>query len=120
MISMFTEGWKSQESQRLFQQKVEMSHILLLDDLGKEMKKKTNLSEATFDSVLRTRVQSGRPTFITTNMSEEEMTSGYGGAIMSLLKETSIDQEVSGEDFRIKAGKRSLMEALSGNIRPIV
>lgn len=120
MMEMFTAGWASKEDKALFQQRVVMSQVLLLDDLGREYKTKTNLSETTFDFLLRTRVQHGRPTFITTNMSEDQLRQGYGSAVISLLSENAILQEVKGKDFRQRARSRTFDEVRSGNIRPIV
>src|SRR5690606_15714375 len=107
------------EDQATFQRRVKQSQVLLLDDIGKEMKTKTNLAESSFDDVLRSRVLVGRSILITSNMSVEEMGEGYGAAIFSLLKETSIVHEFSGEDFRTKANKRLLSETLSEEVRPI-
>jgi DNA replication protein DnaC len=119
MIEMFTAGWKSMEEQALFQKKVKQSKVLLLDDIGKEMRTRNNLAESTFDDVLRSRVQDGRPTFITSNMTIEEMGQGYGSAVFSLLQEVSIVHEFSGDDYRQKSNQRLLDEALSGIVRPI-
>ena len=120
MIEMFTAGWTSKEEKAFFQRRVTMSQVLLLDDLGREYKTKTNLSETTFDFLLRTRVQNGLPTFITTNMTTSQLREGYGSAVISLLSENAILQEVSGSDFRRKAQTRTMAEIKSGNVRPIV
>lgn len=120
MISMFTSGWKSYEEQQLFESRIKNSQVLLLDDVGKEFKTKTNLAESTFDDVLRTRIQTGRPTLMTTNMSLADMREGYGSAVLSLLQETSITHTFQGNDFREKARDRALNETLNGEIRPIV
>lgn len=119
MVEMFTSGWRSSEDQRYFQEKFVHSEVLLLDDLGRELKTKNRLAETTFDDVLRRRVQDGRPTFLTTNMDYEELNDGYGGAILSLLKEVSITQEFSGDDFRPISSQRALDEIRAGEIRPI-
>lgn len=120
MIDMFTSGWQAREDQQRFQSKIVNSRVLLLDDVGKEFRTKTNLAESTFDSVLRRRVQDGKPTFMTTNMLLSEMETGYGAAIFSLLREVSITEEVAGQDFRKVAAERTLSEVLSGSTRPIV
>ena len=120
MIDMFTAGWKSREDQKLYQRRVTQSQILLLDDLGKEMKTSTKLSESTFDSLLRTRVQNARPIFLTTNMTLEDMKAGYGNAVFSLMQENAIMLSVAGDDFRPKARQRSLAELSRGETRPIV
>lgn len=119
MVEMFTAGWKSVEDQKYFQKKIMYSDVLLLDDLGRELKTRNKLSESTFDNVLRRRVQDGRPTFITTNMSLVELSEGYGGAILSLLKEKSISYEVNGIDFRPTANSKLLREVTAGESRPI-
>lgn len=119
MIDMFTAGWRSADEQQKFQDRVRGSDILLLDDIGKELKTKNNLSESTFDSVLRFRVQNGKPTFITTNMTYDELREGYGGAIFSLMGETSVVHKLEGKDFRPQSADRLLVETQQGITRPI-
>jgi hypothetical protein len=53
-------------------------------------------------------------------MSLEEMKEGYGSAILSLLQETSLVQEVAGRDYRERAGNSKLQEILNGLQRPII
>lgn len=118
-IDMLTAGWKSNDDRRYFQRRFVDSEILLLDDIGRELRSKSNLTESTFDTILRTRVQEGRPSFITTNMSPEELGDGYGSAVLSLLKEHSIVCEMSGEDFRSRSNARTLKEIRDGESRPI-
>ena len=120
MVAMFTAGWRSDEDRLHFQKKFVNSQVLLLDDVGRELRTKNNLAETTFDSILRTRVQEGRTTFITTNFTPQEIENGYGSAALSLLKEVSIHYEFSGEDFRSKSQQRTVNEVKSGVTRPIV
>lgn len=119
-IEMFTAGWKSREEQRWFQDKFVGSEVVLLDDVGRELRNKSRLSETTFDNILRTRVQYGRPTYITTNLTPEELEEGYGAGVLSLLKENSIYWHFKGGDFRPKANTRKLAEIANGESRPIV
>lgn len=119
MIELFTAGWRSPEEQAWFQRKVVQSDVLLLDDLGRELKRNSKLSESTFDDVLRTRVQSGKVTFITTNLSPGEMKEGYGSAVLSLLQESSVVKEIQGSDFRPHANQRMRDEIAAGEVRPI-
>jgi DNA replication protein DnaC len=93
---------------------------LLLDDVGREWRNKSGLSEVTFDNIIRTRVQAGRTTIPTTNMSLKELAEGYGGGVLSLLAEKSVQFEFSGEDFRPLANKRERDEINAGWTRPIV
>ena len=93
--------------------------FLLLDDLGRDLRTGNNLPQSTFDSILRTRVQEGRTTLITTNMSMRELETGYGAASLSMLKEVSLRIEVNGSDFRPRANARTLTELDDDEMRPI-
>ena len=120
MIEMYTAGWHSEDERDYFHRKVVGSQVLLLDDVGRELKRDTRLEETTFDNVLRTRVQHGRSTIITTNMTPEEMAEGYGGAVLSLLREKSIVIEIGGDDYRKQANERELARDRRGERRPIL
>lgn len=116
-IEMFTAGWRSANEKQRFQRRFVGSEVLLLDDVGRE---DTSLSETTLDNILRTRVQYGRPTFLTSNLTLDEIGQGYGAAILSLLRENSILFNFSGEDFRAEANARTIEEIKAGEVRPIV
>ena len=118
MKEALTAGWNSDEEKRWFDRRFRYSQVLLLDDLGKEHK--NTLSQSTFDGVLRTRVQGGRPTILTTNLSLDAMSSGYGSSVLSLLRRQSLVLEMEGEDFAGQHAQRLLAESLSGETRPIV
>ena len=119
MIELFTAGWRSPDEQRWFQRKIVQSDVLLLDDLGRELKRNNKLSESTFDDVLRTRVQTGKVTLITTNLTPAEMKEGYGRAVLSLIRESSLVRQIEGKDFRPEANERMREEIAAGEVRPI-
>lgn len=119
-IDLFTKGWGDQEEKANFERRILQSDVFFLDDLGKEFKTKNNLAESTFDHILRERVIAGRPTFITTNLTEAEMGVGYGSAVLSLLRETSIQHEMSGDDWRASAQERKISEAVRDDVRKVV
>jgi DNA replication protein DnaC len=120
-VEMFTAGWSDKADQKYFQAKFINSEVLLLDDVGKELRgTRINLAETTFDAILRQRVQAGRTTFITTNMNPAEIEDGYGAAILSLIREKSLELLFSGDDFRVNARERGIDEVLKGEVRPIV
>jgi DNA replication protein DnaC len=120
MVDMFTKGWGDNAEKERFERKIIDSDFLVLDDIGKEFRSKTNLAESTFDHILRQRAVNLRPTVLTTNMSEDELAYGYGAAIFSLLRERSDSHEMTGEDWRSEAHERSLSEIGRGEVRPIV
>jgi len=119
-IEMFTAGWRSIEEKQYFQEKFMYSQVLLLDDLGRELRTGHNLPQSTFDMILRTRVAEGRPTILTTNCSLAELETGYGAQVLSLLQEQSVSYQFSGTDFRPRANKRTKDELDAGEVRPIV
>lgn len=119
LVEMFAAGWRDKDELRHFQKKIRMSDVLLLDDLGREFRNSSKLAETTFDDVLRSRTQAGRPTIITTNCSRLELQEGYGAGALSLLSENSLSHAFSGEDFRPIANVRLHEEVDSGAIRPI-
>lgn len=119
-IDMYTSGWYSLEDKQRFQRQFLNSDVLLLDDVGKEMRAKTNnLPPATFDNILRSRVQAGRATLLTTNMTMRELGEGYGAAVLSLLTESSLLLEFDGEDYRPHSRERTQRELDAGETRPI-
>jgi len=118
-IEYFTAGWKSADEKRWFQDKFLSSEVLLLDDVGRELRTKNQLSESTFDLILRSRVRDGRSTLLTTNMDAGELSTGYGSAVFSLLREKSVFIEVTGQDHRSAANAREMDEIRNGEMRPI-
>lgn len=119
-IEAFTATWGNAEEKQWFTRKFQYSQILLLDDLGRELRSSTKLSPSTFDMILRPRVQGNRPTFLTTNLTPNELTHGYGAATLSLLREASLEIDFSGDDYRPQVPRRVLSEMRSGESRPIV
>jgi hypothetical protein len=45
---------------------------------------------------------------------------GYGSAVLSLIREKSLEEEFVGDDFRPKANEREVDEVLKGWTRPVV
>lgn len=119
MIEAFTRTWTSESEKEWFAQKFMRIPILLLDDLGKERRNSSKLSETTFDNILRTRVHEGRVTLLTTNMSMAELLNGYGASAFSLLREVSLEIPVKGTDYRDNVASRKLEDSISKERRPI-
>ena len=122
MIDTYTGGWNDREEKVWFHKRIKNARILVMDDVGKEYqgKAKTGLPESTFDEVLRHRVAASTPTIITTNLSMTRLQEGYGGGVMSLLRERSATYEFGGKDFRDTQRNRTLDEIDQGLTRPAV
>lgn len=119
-VENFTATWGDNDEKKNFHRRFISSRLLGLDDLGKEYRSASGLSITTFDHILRTRVQHGRPTLLTTNMNPVEMRAGYGAGTLSLLVEKSVEVPLMGVDFRPRSHERTLAEIKAKEVRPIV
>ena len=90
------------------------SQVLLLDDVGRELKRSNRLPETTFDNVLRTRVQHGRSTIITTNMTPDELGRDTAARCCACCGRSRSCIEVGGDDYRKQANQRELDEIADG------
>lgn len=75
---------------------------LAIDDLGKEFKAEgvsAELANATIDYILRYRVQRNKPTWLTFNMTLNEIKQTYNGHVASLLKRNTTAIEFTGADY---------------------
>ncbi len=74
------------------------AQFLFLDDLGAE--NTTDFAREHFFTILDVRCQKKKPTFITTNLSMNELSAKYGERISSRLKEMCAILEIKGSDKR--------------------
>jgi DNA replication protein DnaC len=119
MVDEYTRGWGSDEEKRWFDRKVRYAEVLLLDDIGKEGSR-GSLPERTFNNLLRDRVQGGRPTLITTNISPGELGAVYGSNSLRMLYESAMEIHFTGDDVSLTINKRNNDEMFAGEVRPIV
>jgi DNA replication protein DnaC len=118
-MEMYTAGWRDRDDKRRFEERFLHTRVLLLDDMGREAKSSNNMQESTFEHIVRNRVQSCRPTILTTNLNYGDLEESYGEAAMSLLTEQSMVLEMTGDNFRPKSNTRKFDEPESGERRPI-
>lgn len=81
--------------------------VLVIDDLGRERETASGFVSGMLDEVIRTRVDNGLCTHITTNLllTKGQIADRYGEPLESLLKEVTKAFEWSAEDFRNKIYK---------------
>jgi DNA replication protein DnaC len=125
MIDTFTSGWHSEEAKDWFRAKIRGAHLLVIDDVGKEMHQGlqgnvSNVARHVIDDVLRFRYSSGLPTVLTTNDPLDDLATRYGMGVLSLMSENAITFHFSGADWRPQAKVRLEVEVESGLTRPIV
>jgi DNA replication protein DnaC len=101
LIDTFATGWQDEETREWFNARVRNAKVLMVDDVGRERNKGPgSVGESLLEGVLRHRVGRAMPTIITTNMSPDDLLSGYGGHSMSLISERSIRYHFDGVDRR--------------------
>jgi DNA replication protein DnaC len=104
LLSSMKAGWKDSDFSKWYRHKVDSAHLLVLDDVGKEMVAgsgfNNDFAKLTMDNIVRTRVQQGRTTIVTTNLSSNDMRQVYGPALASLMSEQMVEVIVRGDDYR--------------------
>lgn len=121
MVEMYTSGWRDKVDKDHFERRIMNCGVLVIDDLGKESGDKTvEFIDRLLDRVIRHRTSASLPTFASTNKTPEQLESGYGQYVASLLTETCVFVETSGVDWRPQARKRTQDEIKQGLTRPLV
>lgn len=121
LIDAFAEGWRGKEERQWFNRRVRNAEVLFVDDVGRERNKGTGtVGESALEEVLRYRASQSMPTVITTNENPENFANGYGGHVMSLLSERSLDFHFVGQDRREQMRERSKDEIRNNVTRPIM
>jgi DNA replication protein DnaC len=129
-----------EEAKVWFQRRIHHAKVLVVDDVGQEFRTQrmvslaeaekygtqpgrahfsSSVAGAAFDSVLRDRVASARPTFFSTNYTLEELEKAYESNIISLLCECSATYQFTGADYRRITDQRN-EEVQQGLTRPLV
>lgn len=133
MFSALMEGFDDPDVRKWFDSRVRNAGLLVVDDVGREYGRKKQAvagegmkegpsaaAKTLMDEVLRHRVASSLPTIVTTNLTPDDIATEYGGNVLGLLYERSLDYEVQGRNFRQRAKERLIEEAQQGLRRPVV
>lgn len=141
MLNTFAGGWHDKEERLWFHARVKNAGVLCIDDLGRESKReefvgkeraaatgetvgkvRTTRSwvENALEETIRHRVANSKPTIITTNLDPERIEAGYGGHLLSLLRERCFTLRFTGEDRRSEMRVRFINEARDGLRRPVM
>lgn len=120
LIDYFTAGWRDEDERRWFNRRVRNADVLVIDDLGREHKGRSEVVESMLDQVIRHRTAMAQPTIITTNNTPDMVKRGYGSNVMSLLSERSLWVPLAGADFRGASNERTKSEKRDGLTRPLV
>lgn len=120
MIDMFASSWHDNDAKTWFYRRVKNAGSLSLDDVGREMKGRTNISEAVADEIIRHRVAAAKPSMVSMNLSLKQLEQSYGPNVFSLLSEASATYEFVAQDMRTKQRMRRIDEIRQGLTRPLV
>ena len=97
-------AWRDEESGNYLREMMREAEILLLDDLGAEMREKAEqgwVTEMVYELV-EARYNNMLPTVIATNLTMAEIASRYTPRVASRLAEMSVALWVEGYDYRLR------------------
>jgi len=84
--------------------------FLVIDDMGKEYRGKSEFMESEIDNLIRKRVLNGCVTIVTTNLKPERMKEEYTPSTISLFKEAMIGLKIEGPKWRDEISDQNMAE----------
>lgn len=118
IIDMYTSSWYSDEDRHSLSNMLRSVDFLGIDEFGKNLDADGNpmylpdLAKRVMESVIRFRVQMGKPIWFTSNTEPKYVKQVFSEDIASLLREAVIPVCVRGEDFRKVIQRRNKEELL--------
>ena len=80
--------------------RVQLSHLIVLDDIGQEYRTSSGFTEDKLNELLRVRYESALPTIVTTNIDPDSMRGVYGDSFASFQKDAFKTFPMLGPDTR--------------------
>ena len=101
-----TDTFTKEETERTVEAKrilrlVEMSHLLVLDDIGQEHRTSSGFTESSLHELLRIRYEAARPTIVTTNIDRDSVKGIYGESFYSFQHDAFDTYPILGKDTRL-------------------
>lgn len=100
IVEEIQKTWNNSDQTSEYLEHCRNADFLLIDDLGKEHMGPSGFSGTIFDNLIRHRTQHRLPTFITTNLTRNEIRDRYGDALLSLVEGKCKVVTVNGADVR--------------------
>lgn len=97
---------KTEVEEGLLLDRTRIVDFLLLDDLGHEHSSKSKFEDRVLENLLRERGSACLTTFITTNMSIEDLKERYETSMLEVMKEMMLPVVVEGKNYRDEAWKK--------------
>lgn len=93
------DGWFQDEAKATMAG-IRSADLLIIDDLDKIYRTKTELETTLFDNLLRDRLQASRPCIFTSNRTIDDAKDDFGPHIYSMLNEHCAELVFVGDDYR--------------------
>jgi DNA replication protein DnaC len=120
LVNLHTAGWRDDGARRYFERRVMNAEHLFIDDMGKENSNRGEIVGSLVDEILRHRIQHGRTTFVSANLSPETMEDRYYTGTLGLFQEVNRIIEIQGESFREHRRELLANQARRGIRWPVV
>jgi len=111
LVQLYTGGWKDDNKREFFENRVQNSDFLVVDDIGKEIQ--SELGWKLLDNLVRERSQRSLSTSLSSNLSIDEIRSKYGEPFWSLLTESCLLYQFEGPDYRSEKNEKLMIRAAS-------
>jgi DNA replication protein DnaC len=116
IVQTLTDGWYDDTKRRLYEDRIKNVDFLMIDDIGKEYKSHSGLTEIAFDNLVRYRTFRNKPMILTTNTDIKDIANTYGNSLLSLLAGKFIPVKVIGGDFRKTVLAKNVLERLREDV----
>jgi hypothetical protein len=120
LVNLHTAGWRDDGARRYFERRVMNAEHLFIDDMGKENSNRGEIVGSLVDEILRHRIQHGRTTFVSANLSPETMEDRYYTGTLGLFQEVNRIIEIQGSSYRDHRREVMANQARRGIRYPVV
>lgn len=120
LLDSYTGAWKKEEDKALYRRYLSADFLVIDEVHARTVGGMQHVGETMFDHLLRSRTSADRPTILTTNLTMDEVATGYGRSIANLLTESYTVIEVTGVSYRDKANAHKQAEWKVNAARPLV
>jgi len=112
IVRTVIDGWYDDAKGEIIRD-IEESDFLVIDDLDKSYKTKTQIEISVLDNLFRERLQNNRPMIVTSNRTLSQVEESHGSSIHSMFREHCADCVILGTDYRDGIADRMVKDILS-------
>lgn len=120
MLDSYTASWRDDDQRLWFTRRIRNAKVLVIDDVGKENDARYGVVDSMMDEVIRQRVAACLTTWITLNLSVEEMKRRYPSSLSDLLTESNIHLTLKTAGYRPAMAQKLASDARDGLVAPVM